>query len=260
VLTISVTDRSLPEDTLDIAWLYLPAEDCHIERTLQRAGIQYEDMRLQYIDSELPAVLIDLLGTEENLHELNKLCASYQKMDEDCRDKLEGVLQIVTPSNLTQAWNLLEQLDLFDFMENAPPLKAIDLNDKYKLLAEYNGVVLAGTDMGPQNGYQFVTWLYSYEHKGVVLGHYYPNKYAEAKEDFAIRSELIPEHRLFDKKQMMDIYRAVKYSLEERTDLTFMQEDNLKDIKKQIERTLPDAAVILKAELTQEPGFKMEGI
>jgi hypothetical protein len=34
VLTVAVTDRSLPDDTRDIAWLYLPAEDCQIERAL----------------------------------------------------------------------------------------------------------------------------------------------------------------------------------------------------------------------------------
>lgn len=43
-------------------------------------------------------------------------------------------------------------------MENAFPLKAIDSSDKYKLLLEHNGIVLAEIDMGPQNGYQFVTW------------------------------------------------------------------------------------------------------
>lgn len=149
-------------------------------------------------------------------------------------------------------------------MENAPPLKAVDSSDKYKLLLEHNGVVLAGIDMGPSNGYQFVTWLYTYDREGVTLGHYYPNKYAEAKEEFATRSGLIPEHRLFNKDQMLDIYRAVSYSLEERADLTYKQEDALKDIKQQIERTVPSAGKILQAERQaqsmQAPGFKMESI
>lgn len=149
-------------------------------------------------------------------------------------------------------------------MENALPLKVVDSSDKYKLLLEHNGVVLAGVDMGPQNGYQFVTWLYTYDRQGVTLGHYYQNKYAEAKEEFVTRSGLVPEHRLFNKDQPLDIYRAVSYSLEERADLTYKQEDALKDIKKQIERTVPSAAEILQAErqaeLMQAPGFKMGGI
>ena len=149
-------------------------------------------------------------------------------------------------------------------VENAPSLKAVDLSDKYKLLLEHNGVVLAGTDMGTPNGYQFVTWLYTYDKSGVTLGHYYLNKYQEAKEDFAIRSGLIPEHRLFNKDQLLDIYCAVNHSLDERMDLTCKQEEALKEIKNQIEKTLPSAEVMLKVErqnaLMQAPGHTMGGM
>lgn len=116
LLTVAITDRSLPEDTKDIAWLYLPAEDCQIERALMRAGIQNEDMRLQYIDSELPAALVDLMGAEENLYEINGLCARFQELDDGCRQKAEAALQMASPADLTQARNLLSQLDLFDFV------------------------------------------------------------------------------------------------------------------------------------------------
>ncbi len=119
VLTVAVTDRSLPEDTRDIAWLYLQAVDCQIERALQRAGIQDEDMRLQYIDSELPAALIDLMGTEESLCELNGLCARFQELDAGYRQKSEAALQMASPADLTQVRNLLSQLDLFDFVPGA---------------------------------------------------------------------------------------------------------------------------------------------
>ncbi len=115
LLTVAVTDRSLPEDTKDIAWLYLPAADCQIERALLRAGIQDEDMRLQYDDSELPAALVDLMGTEENLYELNRLCIRFQELDDGNRQKAEAVLQMASPADLIQARKLLSQLDLFDF-------------------------------------------------------------------------------------------------------------------------------------------------
>lgn len=112
---MAVTDRSLPEDTKDIAWLYLPAEDCQIERALLRAGIYIENMRLQYIDSELPAVLVELECTE-SIFELNGLCASIQELDDGCYQKAAAALQMSCPANLTQAWNLLSQIDLFDFV------------------------------------------------------------------------------------------------------------------------------------------------
>ncbi|NNJ28580.1 antirestriction protein ArdA [Lacrimispora defluvii] len=116
ILTIAATDRSLPEDTMDISWLYLPAEDCQIERALLRAGIQDEDMRLRYDDTELPALLVDLMGPQENLYEINRLCACFQKLDSDSRLKAEAALQMASPSDIAQASNLLSQLDLFDFI------------------------------------------------------------------------------------------------------------------------------------------------
>ncbi len=73
-------------------------------------------MRLQYDDSELPAALVDLMGTEENLYELNRLCACFQKLDGGGRQKAEAALQMASPADLIQARNLLSQLDLFEFV------------------------------------------------------------------------------------------------------------------------------------------------
>lgn len=180
----------------------------------------------------------------------------YWQKDMDTPEKVEARRYIISVCH--------SAAEYVQAMENAPPLKAVDSSDKYRLLLEHNGVVLAGIDLGPQNGYQFVTWLYTYDRAGVTLGHYYPNKYSEAKEEFAIRSGLVSEHRLFSKEQMLDIYRAVSYSLDERTDLTFKQEDALKTIKEQIERAVPSAAAVLKAEqeaeLMQESDMKMGGM
>lgn len=116
LLTVAVTDRSLPADTNDIAWLYLPAEDCQIERALLRTGIQSDDMCLRYVDGDLPDLLTGLLEAEENLYEINKLCSAYQELDEGCREKLTGALHMAKPSDISQAQNLIEQLDLFDFI------------------------------------------------------------------------------------------------------------------------------------------------
>lgn len=79
-------------------------------------------------------------------------------------------------------------------MENAALLKVVDLREGYKLLCEYGNTVLAGKDMG-EHGYQFTTWNYTYDRKGVTLGRNYINNYTGAKEDFAVRSGLINERR-----------------------------------------------------------------
>lgn len=116
VLTIAATDRSLPEDTRGIAWLYLPMEDCQIERALLRAGIQNEDIRLRYEYAELPAALVDLMGAQENLYEINRLCAHFQNLDTGYRQQAEAALKMASPADIVQASNLLAQLDLFDFI------------------------------------------------------------------------------------------------------------------------------------------------
>ena len=50
-------------------------------------------------------------------------------------------------------------------METAPALKADGLEDGYKVLADFNGTVLAGVQS--KYGVQFVTWDWAYGHTGV---------------------------------------------------------------------------------------------
>ena len=119
VLTVAMTDRNLPNDTAPITWLQFPMNDYQIERARLRAGISFpEDMLLRYSDSELPEELTALLIDGENIYDINKLCAAFSDLDQGSRQKLGAVLQMVLPDDLTQAQNLLRQLDLFDFIPN----------------------------------------------------------------------------------------------------------------------------------------------
>ena len=54
-------------------------------------------------------------------------------------------------------------------LETAPPLKAESLADGYRVLAEFNGTVLAGEKT--LLGAQFVTWAWDYDRRGVSNGH-----------------------------------------------------------------------------------------
>ena len=55
LLVVAVTDWSLPEDSKDITWLYLPAEDCQIERALLRSGAdRMGEMRLRLREASSP--------------------------------------------------------------------------------------------------------------------------------------------------------------------------------------------------------------
>lgn len=94
-------------------------------------------------------------------------------------------------------------------MEDAPPLKASGLDGDYRLLAEFNGTVLAGHPTS--RGAEFVTWEWDYQHTGMWQGHYYGDNFIGAKQDFAVRSGLIPKSILFEQKQL-DVLYVIGYN------------------------------------------------
>ena len=100
-------------------------------------------------------------------------------------------------------------------MENTLLLRARGLDNKFHLLADFGGAVLAGRERGTGRGYEFVTWIWDYERVGVSHGHYYEDDFAGAKRDFAVRSGLIPKASLFSNEELTEIYRATDHLLAE---------------------------------------------
>ena len=123
-------------------------------------------------------------------------------------------------------------------MEQAPPLKVSDLPDRYKVLADFNEVVLAGAH--GKYGVEFVTWDWDHDRKGLSHGHYFNGNYEGAKQDFATRSGLIPEQQLFKDEQLIEIYRCCADTLDAGFDLTHEQEKCIKSVQKQIKNGMPD--------------------
>ena len=126
-------------------------------------------------------------------------------------------------------------------MERAPQMCAEDLRDNFKLLAEYKNTVLCGCQYGNGMGVQFVTWNYTYDRKGVTLGHYFGNDYQSAKQDFAVRAGLVQEQRFFSDQQLSEIYRCVKFTEKNALILTDESYKTLRKISDQIEQIVPDA-------------------
>ena len=125
-------------------------------------------------------------------------------------------------------------------MESAPFLKASGLDEQYRLLADFNGVVLAGRS-GATSGVQFVTWNWDYDRKGVNQGYYAGNDYNAAKQDFAVRCGLVDKHRLFSDQQLTAIHQSCTL-LEDEVILSDKQYKMLDGIREQIECVLPDVA------------------
>ena len=124
-------------------------------------------------------------------------------------------------------------------METAPFLKADGLEDGYKVLADFNGTVLAGVQS--KHGVHFVTWDWAYGHTGVCHGHYFMENYAGVKRDFAIRSGLIQKEQLFSPEQLTEIYRCCAYSVDgDFFELTGEQEKMIRSVQQQIEECVPD--------------------
>jgi len=124
-------------------------------------------------------------------------------------------------------------------LETAPPLLAegLDPADDYRLLAEYNGCILAGRQSG--YGCQFATWEWDDEHRYLVDGRYPGCHYERAKEDFATRSRLVDEDRIFTPGQMETLYKALNWYLEEYPDLTCEDTREIEVLLEQMEQAVP---------------------
>ncbi len=122
-------------------------------------------------------------------------------------------------------------------LEAAPPLKAKGLEGGYRLLADFNGTVLAG--QSTRYGVQFVTWERDFGKTGLCWGHYFED-YGKARQDFATRSGLVAEDRLFSAEQLAEVYRTIHETLDGEYPLTAERESLLKGVGEQIERAVPD--------------------
>ena len=133
--------------------------------------------------------------------------------------------------------------------ERAPALKAIGLEDTFKVLADFGDAVLAG-QLG-KKGAKFVTWEWDFDRKGVHAGHYHMGNYEAAKLDFAVRAGLINEQRLFSDEQLAVIRGACELALEADATLSYAEEKQLQSVQEQIELLLPQQEQEQRPEMEQ---------
>ena len=136
-------------------------------------------------------------------------------------------------------------------LEAAPQLTASGLTGDYRLLADFNDVVLAGHPT--KYGVQFVTWEWVRERTGLYQGNYYgpgvgTDSYAAVKRDFATRSGLIPRSALFSQEQMIEIYHCSTETLAGTYPITDEQEKCLRSIVEQVKRSVPNLSELLDQE------------
>ena len=137
-------------------------------------------------------------------------------------------------------------------MAIAPPLAANGLSGDYRLLAEFDNIVLAGHEREGGYGVEFVTWERVQDGTSLWDGHYYDNDYAAAKQDFAVRSGLIPSGLLFTQDQLAVIFDAAQHMTALGLVSNPEQEKLLEQIMEQVEEVVPQV-IDLANELTQSP-------
>ena len=140
-----------------------------------------------------------------------------------------------------------EYMRIFEW---APALKAVGLEDTYKVLAGFGDAVLAG-QLG-KKGARFVTWEWDFDRQGVHAGHYFMENYEAAKLDFAVRASLVNEQCLFSDEQLAVIRDACEFALEDDATLSYAEEKQLHSVQEQIESLLP------QQEQEQEQRSEME--
>ena len=129
-------------------------------------------------------------------------------------------------------------MEYMALLESAPLLKAEYLEAGYRVLADFNGVVLAGKET--LLGAQFATWAWGYDRKGLNNGHYYREDYQGAKEDFALRAGLVTRERVFDQEQLEGLRQAVQGFLYGKAPASYQQEFQCRRLLDQITAQLPE--------------------
>ncbi len=127
-------------------------------------------------------------------------------------------------------------------MATAPPLRADGLHADFRLLADFNGVVLAGQELEDDWGYKFVTWRRSPDRKAVNGGEYFDggHYYESAKLDFACRAGLVQESRQFSNEQLAEVCRCVCETLDSEYPITDQRRKILEQVAEQIEGSVED--------------------
>lgn len=128
LLTLTVQESKGAPKT----WLYLPAPDLQIKRSLIRAGIvDPADMELSFQASEFPDAVDCVLDMKsESLEELNKLCRSIQQLSTNEIKKLGAVVEYAQPETAAQVRQLAENLDQFDY---APGVQNVEEYGRYMI-------------------------------------------------------------------------------------------------------------------------------
>ncbi len=190
--------------------------------SLRREGVEVGEVANGWLDVKWAGNLLCQINGSGNV--------VFRKEDCECSEMDAALSKVIEIAANTAAYMQL--------MEKAPYLQATDLEDRYKLLADFNGIVLAG--QYTSQGVQFVTWSWDHAQTGVCWGHYFGADYNAVKQDFAVRAGLVEQDRLFTDRQLAEVYRCVGETMENAYQLTEERQKLLEGVSGQIRNSVAD--------------------
>ena len=121
LLVLEVAPKRGPAEGDSPEYLYLPASERQIERTLFRVGITaLHDAQVRLDFDELPEKAAEALDLEhlsgDDLPALNKMCRAIASLNEADQEKLNAVVCMAEPGDMMAVQQLAENLDQFDFI------------------------------------------------------------------------------------------------------------------------------------------------
>ena len=102
-------------------YLYLPAAEHQIERTLLRVGVTSPyDAQIRIDSDELPEKVDEALDIEhlsgDDIPALNRMCQAIEPLKEADMEKLNAVVLMAGPHDAIEVCELAENLEFFDFV------------------------------------------------------------------------------------------------------------------------------------------------
>lgn len=121
LMVLEVTPKLRLAENDSPEYLYLPASERQIERTLLRVGVtapHNAQVRLDF--DELPERVAKALDLDhlsgDDLPTLNKMCQAIASLNEANQEKLNAVVCMAEPGDMMAVQQLAENLDQFDFI------------------------------------------------------------------------------------------------------------------------------------------------
>lgn len=210
----------------------------YIEKFLQQV---YRKLNEQGItNSKLRDTCIDIYEDKTEIFKIDRKGSMFYSSDKQFRNVVDELHEIIQPI-------VCEVDEYLRAMENGTELKARDFDMPYIKIAEYNEVVLAGREHS-NGSFEFATW--NYKNNSLYHGHY-TTDYKGAREDFATRSGLVNKNLLFNKNELVEIYRCIEDTLGNEYEVTDKQREMLEDIQTRIQNTVNGFDKLLKEAIDQ---------